>query len=217
MPPLHYLDQNKEEITMTIQIIKISEDVQDYLHCQYPGQTSPQECYLELDLEEETLTADYDAEIGGAVPFAVWHGRRRRFPIPALSATAVNALMEEVLPLAERIVAGSEIVWDGSNHIGQLDDDAVDAEAELDQICEKAFDDPRPGDLINAWDADDYFGQWTDEELGLAPGCDLAAIEAQLIAEHRYDEDLEGPLVIEKLEHFLQSRYESMMEELEND
>jgi len=108
-----------------LQIVKPTEPLLNW----YPQQTQPQSTYLVLDLDSGVLTADYNHDIGDAVPMSVWHGRVRRYrlPSPYLTPDCIGAIMDELAPLFERVLAGSEIVWDGSNLVGQLDDDAAQA------------------------------------------------------------------------------------------
>ncbi len=134
------------------------------LHCQYSSQTSAQTCYVELDLAAHTLHASYDAEIGNAVPLSVWHGHDRRYPIPCLTADAANKLMGEILPLAERVLAGYESIWDGNNNVARLSDDADEAEREINALCEHdRFDEH---EQVQAWDAGDWFADGTPDANG---------------------------------------------------
>ncbi len=126
------------------------------LHQHYRGQTSAQPCHVELDCEAGTLTADYNGEIGNGVPVAVWHGRTLRWTIPCLTADAANALLDEVLPIAERIVAGYSRRWDGHNHVGEFDADAEAAREEMAALLDgREFGE---GEKVEAWDAGDWFG-----------------------------------------------------------
>ena len=198
---------------MTLEIIELDEEVQDYLHLHYTGQTEAQPCYLELDLEEETLTADYNAEIGNAVPFAVHHGRRRRYTIPALTSMAANNLMRELSPLMETVLQDSSIVWDGRNNIACLGEDAQAAEEAIEQRCDELADYAADGDIISVWSADDFFHYFTNEELGIFPGCDLDEVEKKLLKEHRIDDNTGGPLALEGLTQYLKNRLEDIEEE----
>jgi hypothetical protein len=126
----------------------------EYLYCRYQGQTSPQPCYVELDCEDDTLTAAYNGEIGNAVPITVWHNRCLRWPIPALREGAALELLTELLPICERIVAGYESVWDGSNHVGKYTDAAEDAASEAHDLCRDAFDDTDTH--LQVWEAGDW-------------------------------------------------------------
>lgn len=124
------------------------------LHVRYPRQSEAQDCYVELDTRGDgRLSVSANSEIGNAIPFAVYHGLVLRFSIPALRGEAANALLAEIAPLAERIVAGASEEWDGSNNVGRLDSDANKASEEIERICEGVDD----ADKIVAWDASEYY------------------------------------------------------------
>jgi hypothetical protein len=106
------------------------------LYRQYDGQCRPQDCYIEIDLDHSTIEASYNAEIGNSVPMDVWHGISRRFEIPCISPATADALLAELLPLAERLEAGHETVWDGKNYVSHLSQDAQNAHDEIDAICQ---------------------------------------------------------------------------------
>lgn len=115
--------------------------IKDNLLHVYQNQTDRQPCYVELDCDDELLLADYDAEIGGAVPTEVWHGRARRYAIPLLMTGTVNALLDELAPLAQRVIAGYTREWNGNNLVGRLTDDAMNAEDEIAGIIQNYEDD----------------------------------------------------------------------------
>lgn len=125
------------------------------LHHRYRGQTSAQPAHVELDCDTGKLSASHNTEIGSGVPVKVWHSRTLRWRIPALTAEAANALLEEIAPLCERIVAGYEKVWDGNNHVGQFDDDAIAARDEVYALCDRNWSE---GEVIEVWDAADWYG-----------------------------------------------------------
>jgi hypothetical protein len=121
------------DTSITYQIDNLLTDGPAPLYHRYPSQTTEQRAYVELD-ENGTVTADWDGEIGGGVPSHVWHGRTRRYSVPSnVSGRALAGLLrsERVLSLLERVYEGLEIVWDGSNHVGRLTDDACEADSEL--------------------------------------------------------------------------------------
>lgn len=100
---------------------------------QYPRQTNPQSAFVELS-ETGEVSADWNGEIGNGVPAAVWHGCDLRFPVA--SSVAGPALAdylegEEGRSLLSRIHQGHSVEWDGSNHVGRLDEDASAAREEL--------------------------------------------------------------------------------------
>lgn len=126
------------------------------LHQRYRGQDAAQPCHVQLACDTGTLSADFDGEIGSGVPTLVYHTRTLRWRIPCLTADAANALLDEVLPIAERIVAGYSCEWDGHNHVGRFDADAEAAREEMhDLIDGRQFDEAA---LIEEWDAAEWFG-----------------------------------------------------------
>ncbi len=153
-----------------METIKITEKFE--LAHQYPGQNKPQDCYVDLDLKNETLTADWNGEIGNAVPMDVYHGHTRRYSIPCLVMDAANDLLDEIAPLAERVIAGYESWWNGNNHIAKLDDDAQAAEDEINKICNETYVSADENNTVRMWDAEEWLDNIksdtagkTDEEL----------------------------------------------------
>nr|WP_294560132.1 hypothetical protein [uncultured Rhodopila sp.] len=142
----------------------------DELHCQYSGQSGPQDCYLYLDCDKAELSCGYNAEIGNGISFDVYHGRTLRWKIPCLTADSANALMQEVSDEAQAIVDGYECVWDGHNHVGKLTDDAVEAREAIGRAIDRPWSEY---DTVEVWDAADWFqvnidgltADTTDEEL----------------------------------------------------
>lgn len=119
---------------------------------QYHGQHEPQPAYIELGLQSETLLADYDSEVGGASPASVHHGFDRRYPIPLLTGKAANQAMERIRPLAERILADWEEVWDGNNMVARLGEDALAAEEAIEDILGDGSED--------GWDSASLIAVW---------------------------------------------------------
>lgn len=108
------------------------------LHHQYPGECSAQPAYLELD-EDGNVSADWDGEIGGGTPMNVWHGRTLRWTLPdSLTGDAIADFVarEDVAALLARIHDGHSVEWDGSNNVGRLDDDAREAQDNLEQLIQ---------------------------------------------------------------------------------
>lgn len=156
---------------------------------QYHGQSEPQPAYLELDLRDGTLLADYDSEVGSAAPYAVWHGFERRWGIPVLTAAAANRVMAEIAHLAGRILADTEEHWDGRNTVARLGEDAQAAEAEIRAWLGPASDSNRgfpPSDLVGVWDLGwGVLNGYETEEHGItAETTDerLAEIEAEILS-----------------------------------
>lgn len=162
---------------------------QDALFKHYDGQMDPQDCHLALDLEDGELTADYNPEIGTGVPMSVFHGLTRWIPLPGpLTNEAANALLEEAKPLAQRILDGAAVGWDGNNNVATLDDDAQRAEEELTDLA-ATYDEP--GYLIGEMTAREWFSEGdppagvtadsTDEELDAI--ADRESAEARTVNE----------------------------------
>lgn len=69
---------------------------------------------------------------------------------------------------------------------------------------------------LSVWPAEDYFGGWTDEELGITADADVLVLEKLLLAEHQVDKDLTStpvPLEITGLREYLESRLENHLVE----
>lgn len=160
-------------------------DDEHELLCHYPQQSAPQPCYVWLDTETGRMGAAYNAEIGNAVPFRVWHGIQRRWSIPALTADSANTLLETLRPLAERIYRGSETVWDGHNNVARLDDDARAADVEADALCEDMFS--CEDSIIQSWDAREWLVDAPPDLTRCTPDSQLAGIVEALDAEARAD------------------------------
>lgn len=121
----------------------------------YPGQTGAQPAFIEMT-EDGDVSADYSGEIGNAVPMHVWHGRTLRWSVPAaVKGEALADFIEQpdVYELLGRIHAGHSVEWDGSNHVGQLDEDAQSASDELERLIESELDD---GATVETWDTEEW-------------------------------------------------------------
>ena len=107
--------------------IKVDTDNLVPVYRHYDGQIQPQPAYIELDCRTGDLEADYNAEIGNAIPAYHWHGRSVRWSInPSASAHGINQLFEDEDFLADcqAVLDGYEEVWDGSNFVGKYTDEA---------------------------------------------------------------------------------------------
>lgn len=106
------------------------------LHRKYDDQAFPQECGFELDLKSGLLSTYISAEIGNAIPEPVWNNRILRFEIePLLIATKIQEIAEANVERFQTILDGSEIIWNGSNNVGRLNDAANDLHEEWKQLC----------------------------------------------------------------------------------
>ena len=102
----------------------------------YPGQSKPQGAYVEIRLTrrelpiDEMVSADWNGEVGNAVPFDVWYGRVIRLSLsPSVRGSVLADLLESdfAMELVARIAAGYREEWNGSTYVGKLSDDADDA------------------------------------------------------------------------------------------
>jgi hypothetical protein len=153
-------------------------DEPDALFCHYPSQSQPQDAFLELDLQDGVMRCDYGGEIGNGYPESVFHGRVLRFTIPALTATAANLLLDEAVGLAQRILAGAEIVWNGNNHVGRLDQDATAAAEALSELCSP--DNFSESDLVGEWQAVEWYTGQSREDTITSLGLTADTTDQQL-------------------------------------
>ncbi|MFC9816500.1 hypothetical protein ACFVJM_31070 [Streptomyces virginiae] len=178
----------------------------DELHARFHGQSEAQPAYVELGLEDGILLASYSTEVGSGVPASVHHGIDSRWSIPLLTQDAANRLLDELAPLAQRMLDGSEIVWNGSNRVGRLVTE--DAEAAYDAIaerCEGIEEHDGNPDLLAVWSTDSIGGLWDAEEAGVTAGTtdeELDRIGERLTEEFRDGQGLEV-VVIEGLDDYL--------------
>lgn len=154
----------------------------DALFCRYPGEHTIQDAYLALDLETGQMWCDYNGEIGDGRPESVFHGRTLRFDIPVLTGDAANTLMAGVTDLAQRILDGAEIVWNGHNHVGQLTDDAAEASGDLADLCDPqnlTWDD---GQQVQEWTADEWYSVDDIEQVIARLGITAYTTDAEITA-----------------------------------
>jgi hypothetical protein len=96
----------------------------------YPGQTNHQDRYIEVYASGKILFS-WNAEIGNAVPSAVWHGIIRRYDCPFTTKTQARAFYAENRDLFAAVVNGLSEKWDGNNYVGKLTPAAIDAEESI--------------------------------------------------------------------------------------
>ena len=169
------------------------------LYHKYPRQTEQQPCYLELT-EDGTVLMTWDGEIGGAVPATVWHGRDRRWNIPCLKSHVAEQLMNELLPLLERVHAGLTVEWDGNNMVGSLDEDAYEASEEIEKQIETLGDDN--SNFYSVSEAGDWLA---DSNIEVSPDATDEDLEkmAQELTEEANENGLDE---IEGLEEYLEEK-----------
>lgn len=140
---------------------EVDNGTQAPLFHQYPGQMFPQRAHLEFNPgrnaeAELELTADYNGEVGNAIPARVWDKSVFWFAIPAnssrasLEALAHDAVLEEML---QRLLKG-----DGG------------AELEIQNYLDTAA-----LDTVSVWQAHEWVGQ---ADIDLAELVNVGSIEA---------------------------------------
>ena len=144
---------------MKLDIDTNAKEVENFLaplYCRYPGQSNPQSAYIEIDPAGRMARADWNGEIGGAVPMPVYHGRILRVGIsPYIRGDVLADLLEskDFKALLVRICTGHTWEWSGNNMIGHLTDDARDALQTLTELCERELD---IDEVAQVWDVGDW-------------------------------------------------------------
>lgn len=141
----------------TLEIEPLDAAAPDALYRHYEGQLDVQPCHIALSLESGLFTADYNPEVGSGVPESVWNNRTLWWTIPCLTAEGVNDLLDELAPLAQRVLDGATVEWDGKsgNKIGWLNSDATAASEEIAATCDMIENTDYPH--VVEWDAGDWF------------------------------------------------------------
>ncbi|MER8237567.1 hypothetical protein [Streptomyces sp. NPDC094049] len=179
-------------MTLTVTIQHLSET--DELYRWYEGESGPQRAYVELSLTDGAFLAAFDGLIESDRPERVVHGIDRRWTIPVLTAQAANGLLDDLAPLAQRLLDGSAIEWDGKNHVGRvLTADAQEADAEITRRCEAlsealSEDGGAADDLLDAWSIDTIGDTWSAEDAGITAtttDAELDETEQRLLEEFR--------------------------------
>lgn len=173
-----------------------------YDHDPYRGSSTG--AWLWLDCASRTLSCRCASRDRTGMPAGVWHGLTLRWQLPALTADAANALMEDLADAAARVCDGFERAWDGHNFVGRFDEEAREAQDEISRAIERREPwDPR--DVIEPWDAADWLGALGNlarqgEELGIT--ADTTNDELDAIAA-RVEEDAaaDGQRVRDVIEH----------------
>jgi len=158
----------------------------DSLFRHYPQQTAQQGCYLELDCKTGVLHATYNSEIGNAIPFSVYHGHDRRYGVPCLTAAAANELLNEIAPLAQRVLDGYAARWNGNNIVADLTDDATAAEEAIEAAVANLSVDE--SNTVSGWCADvwltdapnDLAAETTNDEIETMAN----SLDAEAAGEH---------------------------------
>lgn len=202
----------------TVKIRPVAEP--DALYCRYKNNYEPQPVYINLDLADGALYADYRATNG--TPGRVWLGQVRAWEIPPLVADAANKLMQDIAPLAQRILDGSDIEVNPrtGDPIGVLNDDAAAAEWEIYEIIENWREDPAVPTVEEIKAAEWYAACDVDpcDELGLTAETtddELPAVAA------RIEDDIraaaEGVVVVTGAEEWVRARRDELRQALRDE
>jgi len=191
----------------------------DALYCRYAGNYEPQPVYISLDLADGALYADYRAT--NDTPGRVWLGQVRTWEIPPLVADAANELMQDIAPLAQRILDGSDIEVNPrtGDRVGVLNDDAMAAEWEIYEIIENWREDPTVS-VVEEISVGDWYSGGDDpcDELGLTAETTDDELE-QLAA--KIEEDIRAAagavVVVTGAEEWVRARRDELRDELRNE
>jgi hypothetical protein len=136
-------------MAITLKLSDLRGDDRAPLYNHIPGQAQPNPAFVAIE-EDGDVWAD-EARSGNGVPADVWHQRTLRLTVPADvdGQKLADYLERGGRALLERIHAGHEVDWDGSNRVGKLTDDARDA---IEQIEREMDDLPR----VEVWTASEW-------------------------------------------------------------
>ena len=154
------------------------------LYVRYDRQTKAQPAHIELQ-QDGTLSAGVCGEIGNAVPEDVWHGRRLWWGIAAeMTGAAVAELLQEIAPLAQRVLDGWDEKWDGNNNVGTLTDDAQEAHDEIEAVCNETG---KSEDRASVWDAAEWLDSYDWPDYHWTADANWESVAAQLVDEAHGD------------------------------
>jgi len=123
--------------------------------CQYPSQCEPQRTYAELNCSTNELYSSYSSEIGNSTSMDCFHNRALRWQIsPWMKLSSINSLLEEIKPIAQKVLDGYSEVYNGRNYVGVLSGEVDVYEREIERLCDEYSSDP-----------DNLFTRWRWSEL----------------------------------------------------
>lgn len=139
----------EEEDSVRVRVVPVAHAE---LHLRHHGQLEVQRCVVSLNTQTGTLTAAarHDdshsrEEHGGLVVLS---------SIPPLRGDVANQLLEKIKPLCQRIVNGTERVWDRRKIAAKYSKDAEEALEELHSICDTV---DKEG-ALKVWTASNWYG-----------------------------------------------------------
>jgi hypothetical protein len=193
---------------MTLQIIGQYDDVTP-LYCKYSGQSKPQSAYVEIDGENQKIWADYNAEIGNAIPVRVHNGINRRVDAPIyLTGESVVKYLFDVKSILEPALEGFRIEWDGNNHIGIYPNWTV----KIDRTLEALYTEWATDEFSNLNVADDpgEYYYYVRNELGVT--ADKTDAELDEIIRIEENDALSARWVVKGLREYIYNLRETAQE-----
>lgn len=183
-----------------------------HLHLHYHQETDSQPVYIELHLEQGWMQVRVDT-LDRVASQEVDAGIVRRYLIPELTEDAVTALMEELLPLAQRVVDGSRVVWDNDygDNVGRLDADADLAEEQIRDLI-PLEDEVEGSDVVTVWDVDSATNGEERGEYGITASTSelrLAEIEQAILSDLAGVSESDEVICDGLLEHLMDLREEA--------
>lgn len=171
------------------------------LYQRFPGQHEAQPVYVSLDCRTGKLTAAWSGTVGGGVPADVWHHLTLRWKIPALTVDAAETLLDQLEPLAQRVLDGFEARFDGHNLVGTLSDDAAEAREAISDLCyPRRFDEC---DTQQRWEAGDWYAATPRRQLLADSGLTASTTDEQLADIVRHEESsVNEPYLVDGIEAF---------------
>jgi hypothetical protein len=164
------------DVAETVEITHVTNKTE--LYCHYSNQITQQDCYLSLYLKTGELCVAHDPEINSgssSMTMDEYHRIVLSWKIPCLTMDSANQLLREAESIAQRILDGADIIWDGNNHIGRLNDDASAAEEDMARLIEEYGDAP----TLAIGDISFWFTETSEEELANA-GLNIDSGEEEL-------------------------------------
>jgi hypothetical protein len=159
----------------TINLVLLDEADPTVLYCRYPSQSEVQPCALYLGVWSQEssegarhgeFTAAYEPNTDSGESTDAFRGFVRRYRLPhVVTAAAANKLLAALVPLAERVLRGLTVEWDGSNLAAFLDDDASAAEEEIAAEIALRCKDVWEMSIVHELDASTYYEDSEEQEL----------------------------------------------------
>lgn len=147
--------------------------------------------YLEMTLQGVCSVSQSFPSSGTSVD--VWHGLTRTWELPVrIKGHVLEDLLTDgdFIELLQRVHNGHDSNWNGSNHVGTLDEEADEASDEIAELIDKL--DRHEGNLWNVWDAWDWISQSSLENVWEAGQTLAEAVEALIDSASDQDAYIKG-------------------------